>query len=252
MYSKKLKLDGQLYRQRDQLLQQFDKERESEGAANESNLQEQHEDNEIEDKNTDTQDDAAEETYYEEIYLDDDDCPSDTGSICNEDYEEEYLEDEEEEEDSSDVDPHTAKLKKSLRYWFIRNKISRRAGNELLSILRNDASLNLPQDVRTILKPPRSVGKLIVAVPGGGSLWYQGVQSCFQHYYRDVTPSVSEFQLNLSVDGIPLYNRSPTQMWPILMQLHGMVGVPVMVIGIFCGTSKSLDVESFLRPLYQN
>ena len=61
--------------------------------------------------------------------------------------------------------------------------------------------------------------------------------------------SEDEFELNLSVDGILIDNRCAIQMWPILMQLHNMPNVPVMVVGIFCSTSKPSDVEPFLRPL---
>uniref|UniRef100_A0A182HK02 Uncharacterized protein n=1 Tax=Anopheles arabiensis TaxID=7173 RepID=A0A182HK02_ANOAR len=44
-----------------------------------------------------------------------------------------------------------------------------------------------------------------------------------------VDVSEDEFELNLSVDGISIDNRSAIQMWPILMQLHNMPNVPVMV-----------------------
>lgn len=57
------------------------------------------------------------------------------------------------------------------------------------------------------------------------------------------------FEINLAVDGIPIYNRSAIQMWPILMLLLNIPNIPVMVVGIFCGTSKPSDVETFLRPL---
>uniref|UniRef100_A0A182NMY8 Uncharacterized protein n=1 Tax=Anopheles dirus TaxID=7168 RepID=A0A182NMY8_9DIPT len=102
--------------------------------------------------------DQEEGLNYEEEYLDDDGCPSLPGSIFNENYDEEYLEEEHDEDNLSNNDPQTSNLKNALRIWFIKNKISRRAGNDLLSILRNNVSAcNLPQDMRTILKPPRKV-----------------------------------------------------------------------------------------------
>ncbi|XP_040174439.1 uncharacterized protein LOC120906662 [Anopheles arabiensis] len=206
----------------------------------------------------------------EEEYLDenntDDERASDEGSIHNEDtdgeeyLEEEYLEGEFLEaefleEASLETDPESAKLRDSLRTWFIRNKVARSGSNNLLGILRKASSLSafssLPQDVRTLLKAPVNASEQITKVPGGGEMWYQGVKCCFQHYFRDVDVLEDVFELNLSVDGIPIYNRSAIQMWPILMQLHNMPNVPVMVVGIFCGTSKPNDVEPFLRPLVE-
>uniref|UniRef100_A0A182HYY5 Transposase domain-containing protein n=1 Tax=Anopheles arabiensis TaxID=7173 RepID=A0A182HYY5_ANOAR len=199
----------------------------------------------------------------EEEYLnengDDDDRISDEGSIHNEDtdgeenLEEEYLEGEFLEEASLEIDPESAMLRDSLRTWLIRIKAAR--SNSLLAILRKASSLSafssLPQDVRTLLKAPVNVSQQITKVPGGGEMWYQGVECCFQHYFRGVDVSEDEFELNLSVDGIPIYDRSAIQMWPILMQLHNMPNVPVVVVGIFCGTSKPSDVEPFLRPLVE-
>uniref|UniRef100_A0A182PX63 Transposase domain-containing protein n=1 Tax=Anopheles epiroticus TaxID=199890 RepID=A0A182PX63_9DIPT len=170
-------------------------------------------------------------------------------SVLNEDSEEddftdvEYLE-AEESETSND-----SELVKSLRIWFIKNKIARNAANDLLSILRTEASCTLPKDVRTLLKAPVRVGEQIVAVTGGGHMWYHGIESSLVYYFRRVAPDVQSFELNLSVDGIPLYNRSSMQMWPILMQLHGIPNVPVMVVAIYSGYSKPGDADCFLRPL---
>uniref|UniRef100_A0A182XPF6 Uncharacterized protein n=1 Tax=Anopheles quadriannulatus TaxID=34691 RepID=A0A182XPF6_ANOQN len=135
------------------------------------------------------------------------------------------------EEASLETDPESAKLRDSLRTWFIRNKVARSGSNNLLGILRKASSLSafssLPQDVRTLLKAPVNVSEQITKVSGGGEMWYQGVKCCFQHYFRDVDVLEDVYELNLSVDGIPIYNRSAIQMWPILMQLHNMPNVPV-------------------------
>uniref|UniRef100_A0A182TPL3 Uncharacterized protein n=1 Tax=Anopheles melas TaxID=34690 RepID=A0A182TPL3_9DIPT len=134
----------------------------------------------------------------EEEYLnengDDDDRISDEGSIHNEDtdgeeyLEEEYLEGEFLEEASLEIDPEIVKLRDSLRTWLIRNKVARSGSNSLLAILRKASSLSafssLPQDVRTLLKAPVNVSQQITKVPSGGEMWYQGVECCFQHYFR--------------------------------------------------------------------
>ncbi|XP_053661741.1 uncharacterized protein LOC128710904 [Anopheles marshallii] len=194
--------------------------------------------------------------YVEEEYLEDidDEYISYEASILNDGCDEgEWFEEEYLDEEVSKIDSEGLELRDSLRTWFIRNKVSRNASNNLLSILRNVSSLSaflsLPQDVRTLLKAPVNVSEQIVGVPGGGQMWYQGVECCLQYYFRNVVVAENKFELNLSTDGVPVYNCSPIQMWPILMQLHNIPDAPVMVVGIFCGTSKPSDAETFLRPL---
>ena len=121
-----------------------------------------------------------------------DDRISDEGSIHNEDtdgeenLEEEYLEGEFLEEASLEIDPESAKLRDSLRTWLNHIKVAR--SNSLLAILRKASSLSafssLTQNVRTLLKAPVNVSQQITKVPGGGEMWYQGVECCFQHYFR--------------------------------------------------------------------
>ena len=67
--------------------------------------------------------------------------------IQNEDSEDEEYTDIEYLE-TKDIETNNSQLFKPLRIWFIRNKISREVANELLQILREDASCALTQDVR--------------------------------------------------------------------------------------------------------
>uniref|UniRef100_A0A182PWU0 Transposase domain-containing protein n=1 Tax=Anopheles epiroticus TaxID=199890 RepID=A0A182PWU0_9DIPT len=170
-------------------------------------------------------------------------------SVLNEDSEKDEFTDVEYLEAEESETSNVSELAKSLRIWFIKNKIVRNSANDFLLILRAEASCTLPKDVRTLLKAPVRVGEQIVAVTGGGHMWYHDIESSLVHYFRDVTPDVQSFELNLSVDGIPMYNRSSMQMWPILMQLHGIPNVPVMVVAIYSGYSKPGDAECILRPL---
>uniref|UniRef100_A0A182PWU2 Uncharacterized protein n=1 Tax=Anopheles epiroticus TaxID=199890 RepID=A0A182PWU2_9DIPT len=107
---------------------------------------------------------------------------------------------------------------------------------------------HLPQDPRTLLRTPVAVGKEISTL-AGGELWYQGIQRCLKYHFRSDTPSVDTFAINLFVDGLPLHNAGPTQLWPIMMQVHDLTDLPIFVVGIFCGSSKPDNVEDFLRPL---
>ncbi|KFB47951.1 hypothetical protein ZHAS_00015913 [Anopheles sinensis] len=57
-----------------------------------------------------------------------------------------------------------------------------------------------------------------------------------------------ELTLNVSIDGLPLHNRSPETFWPILINVHEIPLVSPMTVAIFHGVSKAPSVEEFLRP----
>uniref|UniRef100_A0A182TMA6 Uncharacterized protein n=1 Tax=Anopheles melas TaxID=34690 RepID=A0A182TMA6_9DIPT len=55
--------------------------------------------------------------------------------------------------------------------------------------------------------------------------------------------------LDFSMDGLPIHNSGPTQLWPILMRVYDLPQAPIFVVAIFCGKSKPSSAEEFLRQL---
>ncbi|XP_053667917.1 uncharacterized protein LOC128718306 [Anopheles marshallii] len=157
----------------------------------------------------------------EEIFLDDD-----IGVPEDDEYEEEWLEQSFME---SDEEWHTAL-------------------NDLLAIVRESTDYFVPKDSRTFLKTPIDVGKALTTA-SGGQLWYEGIEKSLQYHFRSRIPAVNEISINLFVDGLPLHQSGPTQLWPIMIQLHELPEVPILVIGTYCGMGKPNNVEEYLRPL---
>ncbi|XP_058128342.1 uncharacterized protein LOC131291487 [Anopheles ziemanni] len=97
----------------------------------------------------------------------------------------------------------------ALRRWAILELVSRSSLGKLLAILRKDYKLQLPKDARTLTKSSSQV----------------------------------------SIDGLPLFKSSNTQLWPILIKVEELVDAPVMLVGVFGGQAKPENIEQYLRPL---
>uniref|UniRef100_A0A182S0C1 Uncharacterized protein n=2 Tax=Anopheles funestus TaxID=62324 RepID=A0A182S0C1_ANOFN len=152
-----------------------------------------------------------------------DDVYDDTEFLYMEDDWNEAASDDEDEENYADSGPENNDFARRLRIWALSNKITHTALSDLLVLIRETTNISLPRCSKTLLKTPVRVEKDIATV-GGGQMWYQGIQSSLQHYFR----SAKEF--------------------PILMQVSNMPEIPIMVLGII-GLSKPNNVEGFIRPL---
>lgn len=133
-----------------------------------------------------------------------------------------------------------------LKKWSIDNNIRQKALKPLLKQLNNRFNLSLPCDPRTLMGTPRNPSTTIINIVGG-EYWHQGLEPCLRSCFANLHRPIS-IALNFNVDGLPLFNSSRDQFWPILFNVHGMNNIPAMTIGLFYGQSKPHRVEEFLEP----
>ncbi|KYM96038.1 hypothetical protein ALC62_13308 [Cyphomyrmex costatus] len=137
----------------------------------------------------------------------------------------------------------------SLRKWAISNvNVPLVAINSLLHILV-PLHPELPLDVRTLLKTP---SKINVKMMETGEFVYMGLQNAIeQHLTHNLNFVNSIINLTFNVDGLPLFKSSNTQLWPILGLIQNSNDKTPFPIGIFCGTSKSNPLSSFLEEFIE-
>lgn len=145
-------------------------------------------------------------------------------------------------------------LREKLRQWANDNvnHVTRTAINALLKILREHGHSALPKSAETLLKTQRTKGLVrpMKSKRGtDGSYIYLGVASTLENssFPEGIEFTGDEIKLLVNIDGLPLYNKSVIQAWPILVQISqpGYYCKPFLG-GIYCGDSKPEDVNDFL------
>lgn len=81
----------------------------------------------------------------------------------------------------------------------------------------------------------------------GGQYWHQrsefGLRLCFKNITQ---PQLIE--INVNIDGLPVYKSSNDQFWPILYNILNMSHIKPIIIGLFYGKKKPGKIEEFLKP----
>lgn len=156
--------------------------------------------------------------------------------------------DSDDDQDNDDESTKNQNLRITLKKWALDFNIAHLALKELLRIVNgrfSDKNDNiLPDDPRTLLQTPQSVSLIPLT---DGEYWHHGLANCIKKTFSNLTAS-KIMSLNFNIDGLPIYNSSKMELWPILFNIAEMPQVPAMVIGIFCGKAKTSDVDSFLMP----
>lgn len=120
----------------------------------------------------------------------------------------------------SDIDSDTNesdKFKEDLKCWAIQHRTSQRAINGLLSILIGTGFSSLPKDSRTLMRTPTSVD---ITELSHGKLWFNGIKKNLEKLLSNCNRNLT-IHLDFNFDGLPIFNSSKLQFWPILSSIVG-------------------------------
>lgn len=108
-------------------------------------------------------------------------------------------------------------LENQLVDWINEHRISKRAVNDLLSVLNAVGGQSLPKDYRTLLKTDTNIE---IVSNAGGDYWYNGMKKCLTQIFSNLDRNLT-IRLNFNIDGLPLYKSSKHTFYPILCSIHG-------------------------------
>lgn len=149
---------------------------------------------------------------------------------------------------SSNTDDENVDLNHGLPKWAAKYNITHTALRELLKILYPFHEC-LPKDPRTLMQTKNNIE---ISDIEGGHYCHLGVE----HGIRNQLPRISvdkftnrheTLEMQVNIDGVPLFKSSNTQFWPILGRIvHPFTHEP-FIIGIFVGDKKPSNIQSFLQ-----
>ena len=133
----------------------------------------------------------------------------------------------------------------SMRYWACMHKISGLAATDLLNILAPHHS-DLPRSSSTLMKTPLMSSFNIIKLQNGDFCYFGVEKQLLSFFSRYLIVPNKILYLKFNIDGPPLFKSSKNQFWPILLQVNNCIVTDLIVVGMFCGTSKPFPNEDFL------
>lgn len=113
-------------------------------------------------------------------------------------------------------------LKDRIMQWSIEHCITKRALNDLLSILIFFGFSFLPKDSRTLMKTPKYVP---IRTISKGQLWYHGVKVHLEQIFHRISLKegfMNNIHLDFNFDGVELFNGSNKCFWPMIASIRGI------------------------------
>lgn len=132
-----------------------------------------------------------------------------------------------------------------LRVWALKHQVPHLTVDGLLKILTQIGVKDLPKDSRTLLQTPRKVN---IAEVSGGQYWHNGFGEIKTILLLNEMKCDSKISLTFNMDGLPISRSSKIEFWPILSSIKEFPECQPIVIGIYCGTTKPLCLNEYLRP----
>jgi len=128
-------------------------------------------------------------------------------------------------------------LREDLQKLIVEQNIAHNTANELLAILRKHGHVDLPKDMRVLLKTPRNASANIKSL---GNYIHFGISFTLKRSIQICSKFIkrNEIKLNINIDGLPLSKSSGSQFWPIMASIEDVdVYTSLFIIGIYHGMS---------------
>lgn len=123
-----------------------------------------------------------------------------------------------------------------LREWVVKNRISNVAVNELLKILQEKITDDLPSDSRTLLNTIRDIEVKSVEP---GQYYHFGLKNAITNIFANLGSfytlcKIQVVEINVNVDQLLLSKSSSSQVYPILISLvgHNFVEMVGIIMGL--------------------
>ncbi|XP_054090082.1 uncharacterized protein LOC128922693 [Zeugodacus cucurbitae] len=184
----------------------------------------------------DSEEDAVNCSEFYEMTEDDSEEDAVNCSFDNIDAEVEFFEKEE-----SSQKTNCDKLIEKLKMWTARHKVTRNCFDDLLKILQSE-NISVPTSSKGILR--QATCRLRTVAPG--NYLHIGLEKQLRSIAITLS-DVDKFEIDIGIDGLPLYKSSNVSLWPILAKLHPKRNTKVMLIGVFEGKQKPADVNNYLH-----
>ena len=139
-----------------------------------------------------------------------------------------------------------------INEWATKYMLPHVAVTELMHILKPHLS-ELPYDSCTLFHTPRSCN--VKKLKCGGEYCHLGHAKVLQELIMNAvtlpSPRNGCLQLQLNVDGLPIFKSSTASLWPILCRLIDCHCRDPFVVGIYYGNDKPADVSEYLAEFVE-
>lgn len=136
-------------------------------------------------------------------------------------------------------------FRNNLKRWAINKNISLEALKQLLAVVNQRFPGVLPVDPRTLLQTKRNI---VIKKIDGGEYWHKGLIEPLKDIINFVWLEIPEsIKLNLNFDGLPIFNSSKKEFWPILCNICEKPEIEPIVVGIYYGSGKPQNLSQYLE-----
>jgi len=143
----------------------------------------------------------------------------------------------------SDISDDNESIVSDLRQWALKNNVSHVAMDDLLLILRRRYP-ELPKDSRTVM---RTCSNVQVQAVSGGHYHHFGLVNGLKTVIDKFEVCDDVINLQLNIDGLPLFKSSSGQFWPILGLVTNCKIKQPFIIGLYYGNTKPASAAEYLQ-----